>query len=615
MLTKIACACCVLILLCSGCSKEPPTAIPEQDTPAASVRDSTSRDDSTGIVPLKQIYVELDAVLLNDSLAQLDITITARPGANQVALDCKGDSTIDTLLSYDILQPMRAETKTAYHLYSPGIYYPCAFVSGRPEIHDMDTLVVHDEVPFVTNPPIQVGFEDSLSSFGPLHLPDYVQDNTPSDSLLYEIAEITGPITAAIDEERNLILTSLIPNANGAARIRVRITDRTQNIVFLDVEYYITNVLDITSPPLQVGLEDSLSSFSPLHLPDYLLEDSLECEILNTAGPITAEIDGDTNLVLTSLVPNANGPASVTVRVTDPVGNHADMIVNYEIAPMTDLSFIVLDFDRQTVPTSTIRIGDTDYPTESGFVHLQVLPTDNVVVQAWRSTPSQWYGISSYIRTRIFPAQTDRTLDIMQVQTFDVCDNIQVTPEEYKDFIREARAVEFWENGCFVYRLGGINPETMNLDTLWYGKIHPITGDTTYDWQQDSLQNEAQRLKDTQLFADSPYPHYYKATFDDTEPFIAGYGPSRQHLHLWYRIVGDCAISIYRDIPNNANTIRSDTEIGSLSGGLPPGCIRGELETALACANGAVFAPAMANKTVIHESWPTEDYTLADKQL
>lgn len=275
-----------------------------------------------------------------------------------------------------------------------------------------------------------------------------------------------------------------------------------------------------------------------------------------------------------------------------------------------DLDFFVWDFDRQVIQNAVVRViagsDSSDYVTTDGWVHACVTSMDSVTVRAWRNTPSEWGNdtLSSYIRTRKIPANADR-VDSIQVQTWDVCDSMDVSPQDYKAWNNTLRGIRI--NG--IRLLGGINPETMNLDTLWYGKINPITGDTLYDWQQDSLQAEAQRIKETLLFPDSPYPTYYQATFTDPEPFIWGYGPSRQHLHLYYAY-WDCTIGVYHDIPNNASTTRAFTTI---SYSMPTICIKAEIATNLFCTNSTPNNTAIWGKSIVEESHPSLDYTLLDK--
>jgi hypothetical protein len=371
----------------------------------------------------------------------------------------------------------------------------------------------------------------------------------------------------------------------------------------------------VQTVPLQEGYEDVPNSFPAVHLPNYVTDDKTNPEhmryaIIGQTGHITGRIVNN-DLFVDSMVEDSASIATTTVSVTDRALNTANLLVNYQILPMTDLNILVWDFDRQVVDSAKVRIkrgtDSTDYATTNGWVHAQVLPTDNVTIRSWRNTPDpEWIGItpgadslSSYIRTEQLPALTDR-IDTTQVQTWDVCDSMNVSPQDYKDWINTARGIRI--NGVRV--LGGINPETMNLDTLWYGKISPITGDTLYDWQQDSLQNEAQRLKDTQLFPDSPYPHHYQSHLGETEQY-------RPHLHRYYKHPSICDIGL--DINANGSTIAASTNIQY---SLPIGCIRQEIATNIACTNPTpINIPSMSGKSIIYEAWPSEDYTYADKEM
>ncbi len=289
-------------------------------------------------------------------------------------------------------------------------------------------------------------------------------------------------------------------------------------------------------------------------------------------------------------------------------------------APATPLDLLVWDFDRQVINNAKVRVisgaDSSDYVTTDGHLHVQVEPVDSVTVRAWRNTPSQWGNdtLSSYIRTKKIPAVADR-VDSMQVQTWDVCDSMDVSPPVYKAWLNKAACKSINIGGNLVRVFGGVNRATMNTDTLWYGKVNIATGDTITDSQQDSLQSIAEELKETQLFTDSPYPNYYQATLTDQEPFISGYGPSRQNLFLWYAGGPSCGIGLYRDIPNDASTTRA---LVGIAYNLPIGCTRQELVTNLFCTTGApdtTGVTAMSGKSVVYESNPTDYYTFADKEM
>lgn len=390
--------------------------------------------------------------------------------------------------------------------------------------------------------------------------------------------------------------------------------------------YYVVATVPNNPPviapiPDQQLVEDSLQ-VSPINLRDYITDESpfdgLSIVIIQPTK-LTLGLENGILSVL-SLASDSNGLDSAVVHVTDPEGATAEQTVRYSIAERTDLRLMVWDFDRVRIDSAKVRViagtDSTDYMTTDGWMHASVIPCDSVTVKAWRSTPSQWGNdtLSSYIRTERIPALTD-CVDSVQVQTWNVCDSMNVSPPNYEQWQTTLCGWPIRINGVWTAVLGGINPQTINLDTIWYCNVHPYNGDTTFQsdqWRRDSLMAEAQRIKDTQLFPDSPFPTFYQPPIGTPEPFIIGYGPSRQHLHIFYMgLTSTCWIAIYHDIPNNASTTRSGTEIGYP---MHPICIRQETGTILACTNGAPDLPAMAGKSILHETSPSPDYTYADKE-
>jgi hypothetical protein len=192
---------------------------------------------------------------------------------------------------------------------------------------------------------------------------------------------------------------------------------------------------------------------------------------------------------------------------------------------------------------------------------------------------------------------------------------MDVSPQDLRLYVEKTRGRGMLIGGQPIKVLAGINPYTIDQDTIWYGTISPVSGDTTQYAEQNDLQNAAIDLKNRLLFLDSPYPQYYQATFADVEPFNQIGQPLRTNLHGWYKENNNCQITLYGRTQFNASTTGAYTRI---TPDLNETCIKQELLTNLICNFSAPDTTAtipLANKSILHEAFPSQDYTLVDKAL
>ncbi len=400
----------------------------------------------------------------------------------------------------------------------------------------------------------------------------------------------------------------------GDFAVRANIQGRDSLIVLSD-SVHSRNTPPQMNLPQRTAYEDS--SMAQVNLDavtfDRQTPDSLLLfELLSQNGPATASLEN--HLLNFALQPEASGPGSVALRVTDQHGAFTDRTLNYNVLPMTDLRISLADLETlEPLSNGIVNINGQDY-LFGDTLHTQVTPGGIIPVRAVHTLDN---NVQSFERTCDMNTSSDRDTTIL-VSTYGALQEQNISPFRYRTYIDEGRVALANIGGEWRLVMKKINFTNAHLGfenggyTWWIGKTNPNNGLQWTDDEQILQENIILNEINTNIYQNHAWarPNSHRATPQDSSYFIEGYGTTRDGLIPSYKSPNMSFIGVY---DRNFDGIIESVYIEIIQF-LPQSAIVQENLSALAFPNevGTVDSTLTPYETVLHAQSQRDTMSRAD---
>ncbi|MCA9186682.1 MAG: tandem-95 repeat protein, partial [Planctomycetales bacterium] len=254
--------------------------------------------------------------------------------------------------------------------------------------------VLRVNVAAVNNPPVvsqllQPLFVDEDANINTISLVQYFSD---SDSVLaYRVAGISNPQLFSqvhVNSTTGSLSIALTPQASGRGEITLAAVDPAG---LTATQILVVNVLPVNDPPTAVGwgtvliAEDTTRS---VNLRDGFRDGddgstALAFQILDNSAPLlfrSLTVNPDTGELLIRPAPNNSGPATLTIRATDPHGSYVDEALTIVVQPVND-SPVSLDAPDVVVPrgttSSVVQLANYYHDDDDPLLEYRVISNSN----------------------------------------------------------------------------------------------------------------------------------------------------------------------------------------------------------------------------------------------